>query len=156
MRMAKLGMHYIRNEHALEQPREDFNGIDQHQIASGAGIRDGGTHAASKAKSGQRLQLAFQFLQRDAVVIVVRLQEPVDFVAGFETEQSPKVRSGQTAGAIFLCHQRLESAALETDTAGAEALGKVVADMDGQVHGHTVSEGPQVVSITRGNGRHHG
>ncbi len=87
VRMAKFGMHYVRNKHGFEQPGENVDGTDQNQVTEGAGITDGGTHAASKAKTVERLYLAVQFLQRDAVMDIVDLQEAVDLVAGFETQQ---------------------------------------------------------------------
>jgi hypothetical protein len=109
MCVAKFGMHYIRNEHAFEQPREDFNGIDQDQVAQGAGICDGSAHAL-KGQPAEIVQLAVQFRSRD----VMQLQKAVDFMACFKTQQLPQIWSGQTPGAIFFRHHRLLSATLPT------------------------------------------
>jgi hypothetical protein len=94
---------------------------------------------ASKTEPVQRLQLAVQFLQRDAVVNVVRLEEAVDFVAGLESEQKPQVRPGQTPGAIFLGGQRFERAARKVGAIGGKAGGDVVREGDGQVHGSSLT-----------------
>jgi hypothetical protein len=81
-----------------------------------------------------------QFLQRDAVVNVVPLEEAIDFVAGLEAKQLPQVRPGQTPGAISLGGQRFERLPCEVGAIGGETGGDLVREGDGQVHDHSLTE----------------
>ena len=143
--MAKFGVHCFWHENRFEQPGKNFDGANQHQIAQGAGIGDRCAHANSETESVQCLQLAVQFLQRDAVVNFMRFQEPIDLMTGLDTEQSAEIRLGQAASAVFLGGKCLQRAALEVSAIGAQADGEVVGKGDGQVHrGSLTWEGPRV------------
>ena len=132
--MEKFGAHRFRRKGFFEQPGKNIDGADQHQIAQGAGICDGGAHGVLKSKPIQRLQLAAQFLWRDAIMNVMLFQESIDFMAGLESEQPPEIWFGQTASAVFLGGERLQRAAFEVGAIGGEAGGEVIGKMHGQIH----------------------
>lgn len=72
---------------------------------------------------------------RDAVLHIIRFQESVDLVPGFETEQAPEVGSGQAADTVFVRDQGFKRAPFKVSAGAGEPAGDIVGNADDQVHG---------------------
>lgn len=65
---------------------------------------------ASKAQTPQDLTLTLQVFQRVVLEYVVSLQEFVDLVSGFKSEEPPQIVFGESATLVLLGRQRFQSA----------------------------------------------
>lgn len=82
--MAQLGVDRLRYEYLSEQLWKYFVLADQHQVVERAGIGDDEPHAASEAGFFQVFSVAFQVVQAVRLEHIMRLQKPIERVAGAE------------------------------------------------------------------------
>src|SRR5206468_7109061 len=71
---------------------------------------------ASKAQTMQSLTLALQVFQRIVLEYLVFLQEFVDLVSGFESEEPPQIGLGESAALVLLGDQRFQRASRQIAT----------------------------------------
>ncbi len=86
-RVAEFRSHHLGCEHRAEQPGEEVDLSDEHQVVERTGIGDD-PHATSEAEAVERLLLSLDVDQRVGLEHAVLLEEAIQLGAYLEAEQA--------------------------------------------------------------------
>lgn len=128
----QLVAHDCRNVHSFEKLREQIDVIDQNQIVQGRGVGDDDEHEASESKTLKVSNIALDILDRDRIIDLVGLEEPIHIQA-LRTEHAAQLGLGEAAGAVGFQSEAFERQALDV-AARAQAGGDVVWNGENEVH----------------------
>ena len=127
----------IGHRHAFEQGGEKLDLVEEHEVVKRSRIGDRSYH--SEAEAFQIGEIAFEIFHIVGLVDASILQKPIKFEARLETQYSLQLGECEMACPMRFDRQRFECLPLDVSAVRDETLGKVIRNLDRDVHAHILA-----------------
>jgi hypothetical protein len=135
--LTELDPNGFGNEHMPEQARQNFDRVNQHQVAHRPRVGDDHRRAPSGTKPLKHGEVPLDVFDRARLEYIVSFEKSVDLVASVQAESLRQFIFAQPRRAKALDNQSLQSLSLEIGAARAKSRGDFVGYTEGEVHQFT-------------------
>jgi hypothetical protein len=110
---------------------------DEKEVVNWTSVRDNKAHL-SKSQALKSCKVPSQVFDRGLYKDAMLLQKAVEFIAGLDSQQPPKLGFGDPTGLVFFESEPLKRPTRQIYATGREALGEIVRNRDTYVHLPTI------------------